>query len=167
VTSQKPILRWALADGTDGAEVEICHERTFLNGVTSFLAKGTNVAPATALAKGLYYWRLRGIANGAVGALTSPIWEFFVGARSASVNTSWGTTLDVNGDGYADVIVGADGDLGGKPAAYLYLGGTGLSSAPTVLSPAGAGLFGFSVASAGDVNGDGFAGVWGNGDTHS
>ena len=83
---------------------------------------------------------------------------FFVGPRSAPVNTSWGTTLDVNGDGLADVLVGAQQASNGGGAAYLYLAGNGgLSSTPmTLSSPAGpSGYFGSSVASAGDVNGDG------------
>jgi len=68
---------------------------------------------------------------------------------------------DVNGDGYADVIVGAPGaQLGGvnTGAAYLYFGGPGLHDTPVLVlvGPAPGGLFGTSVAGAGDLNGDGF-----------
>jgi hypothetical protein len=66
---------------------------------------------------------------------------------------------DVNGDGYADVVVGAQA----ASKAYVYLGSaTGLPSSPatTWLGPAGSGTgFGFSVASAGDMNGDGYSDV--------
>src|SRR5262249_10638950 len=73
---------------------------------------------------------------------------------------------DVNGDGYGDVIVGAyayDAGETNEGVAFVYLGGpTGLpSGAPQVASAqlesnlAGATL-GYSVASAGDVNGDGY-----------
>ena len=74
---------------------------------------------------------------------------------------------DVNGDGYNDVIVGApfadniNGTNGG--AAYVYLGtADGIdSTAETILlasdgTSAGYTSFGFSVADAGDVNGDGY-----------
>jgi hypothetical protein len=80
------------------------------------------------------------------------------------VDSSWGTTLDVNGDGFADVVVGAPG-VNNTGAAYVYLGGaTGLATTPatTLIGPAGPGPpgldygFGWS-ESAGDVNGDGFA----------
>ncbi len=76
---------------------------------------------------------------------------------------------DVNGDGYADVILGAPRyflpDHGGG-GAFVFLGGeTGIAdgspatAAARLLSDPGAGMFGASVASAGDVNGDGFADV--------
>jgi len=72
---------------------------------------------------------------------------------------------DVNGDGYGDLIIGAEGYSNGQTeegAAYLYLGG---SSGPSALPDAvleidaGGAHFGFSVAGAGDVNGDGYSDV--------
>jgi hypothetical protein len=69
---------------------------------------------------------------------------------------------DVNGDGYSDVIIGADeyntaNTSAGK--AYLYLGSSsGLQASPSWTSSGddqGYANFGYSVASAGDVNGDG------------
>jgi len=69
---------------------------------------------------------------------------------------------DVNGDSYSDLIVGAyQHDAGGRDAgrAYVYFGGPRADERPDlVLTGAAAGdLFGFSVASAGDVNRDGVA----------
>jgi hypothetical protein len=71
---------------------------------------------------------------------------------------------DVNGDGYSDVIVGANGnDAGGPDAgrAYIYFGGANMDNiADVTFTGAGAGdHFGSSVASAGDVNGDGYSDV--------
>jgi hypothetical protein len=71
---------------------------------------------------------------------------------------------DVNGDSFADMIVGAWGnDAGGTDAgrAYVYFGGASLNSvADVVLTGQGAGdEFGTSVSGAGDVNKDGFADV--------
>jgi hypothetical protein len=76
---------------------------------------------------------------------------------------------DVNGDGYADVIVGAPfyhGPANSEGAVFVFLGGPdGIangdpSSAATRLwSDQNPARFGFSVAGAGDVNGDGFADV--------
>jgi FG-GAP repeat protein/VCBS repeat protein len=74
---------------------------------------------------------------------------------------SAGTAGDVNGDGYADVIIGEirTGDSG---RAYIYLGtASGLSATPalTLTGEASNDSFGRSVGTAGDVNGDGYADV--------
>jgi len=74
---------------------------------------------------------------------------------------------DVNGDGYSDVIIGCplynDGSNFDEGRAYVYCGSSGgLSTTPnSILDDAdmGAAEFGFSVASAGDVNGDGYSDV--------
>jgi FG-GAP repeat/FlgD Ig-like domain len=75
-----------------------------------------------------------------------------------------GTAGDVNGDGYADVIVGApNNDAGGANAgrAYVFFGGTVPNSTVdlTLTGVLAADQFGSAVALAGDVNGDGFSDV--------
>jgi hypothetical protein len=71
---------------------------------------------------------------------------------------------DVNGDGYADVIVGADGYDIGEGRAFVFHGAaTGLDSvAAWVSDDQDHGLqrsVGFSVSTAGDVNGDGYGDI--------
>ena len=73
---------------------------------------------------------------------------------------------DVNGDGYADVIVGADGYSEpfsrNRGRAYVYHGspsGLSASAAFTATGEAPDNFFGYAVAGAGDVNGDGYADV--------
>jgi energy-converting hydrogenase Eha subunit B len=71
------------------------------------------------------------------------------------------TAGDVNGDGYADVIVGApDNDDGGSDAgrAYVYFGGPAGDAVAdlTMTGEASNNNFGYSVGAAGDVNADGF-----------
>ena len=76
---------------------------------------------------------------------------------SASVSTAG----DVNGDGYADVIVGANHYSSNTGRAYIYFGGPTMNNAPDVImtGEATGNLFGSSVSTAGDVNGDGYADV--------
>ena len=75
------------------------------------------------------------------------------------------TAGDVNGDGYADVIVGAFGYDNGQAdegRAFVYhgsAGGLSGSAAWTAESDQAGAWFGSSVATAGDVNGDGYADV--------
>ncbi len=77
------------------------------------------------------------------------------------------TAGDGNGDGFADVVIGApntDGTDGGTPIAdsgeaYIYFGGAGTFNTQTDGRLGGAAAnahYGFSVSGAGDVNGDGF-----------
>ena len=86
----------------------------------------------------------------------------------AAANDNFGISVasagNVNGDSYSDVIVGAHrNDAGGTDAgrAYVYFGGVSMdSTADVTLTGAAAGdLFGYSVSSAGNVNGDGYGDV--------
>jgi hypothetical protein len=164
VTSQRPTFTWALGAGDEGAEVTICADRNCTDVVESFVGQGSSAAPPMPLAPGVHYWRLRGVAGDQVGRQTSATWEFFVGPRNAPADTSWGTTLDVNGDGFADVVVGSPfiGGNTGTGAIDVFQGGPSGASAIAIAvgAPAGADpSFGATVASAGDVNGDGFGDV--------
>lgn len=69
------------------------------------------------------------------------------------------TAGDVNGDGYADVVVGADRYEQWTGRTYVYLGNAGGLSAIPIFTATGEGgnnHFGYSVDTAGDVNGDGY-----------
>ena len=70
---------------------------------------------------------------------------------------------DVNGDGYADVIVGAYGSSDFNGQVYIYYGSsTGLNPTPTMLVDSrlpSRSWFGYQVASAGDINKDGYADI--------
>jgi len=108
-----------------------------------------------------------GIASGSQTAAAARL-------ESDQANSGFGRSVavsgDVNGDGYADVIVGApsyDSGQMDEGAAFIFLGsGSGIANGnPTtpgvarLESDQASALFGYSVAGAGDVNGDGFSDV--------
>jgi hypothetical protein len=67
---------------------------------------------------------------------------------------------DVNGDGFADLVVGAGVTNSYRGAAHVYYGSaTGIRSMPdvTIPGPDLDGYFGYTVNAIGDVNGDGYA----------
>ncbi len=96
------------------------------------------------------------------GLSPSPAFTVTGQADSDHLGFSVGGAGDVNGDGYADMLIGAPGvDTGGtkKGQAYLYMGRRGgLSPSPafTVTGQADSDHLGIAVAGAGDVNGDGY-----------
>ncbi|MBX3054721.1 MAG: FG-GAP repeat protein, partial [Caldilineaceae bacterium] len=109
-----------------------------------------------------YTGRAYAFHGGGDGLRASPTFT----ATGEGTNNYFGASVagagDVNGDGYADVIVGAEGYSSYTGRAYLFPGGpSGLSASPafTAIGEATFDSFGWSVAGAGDVNGDGYADV--------
>jgi hypothetical protein len=99
------------------------------------------------------------------GVISAPAWYKQSDQASAWFGWSVGTAGDVNGDGYADIIVGAplwnqgQTDEGG---AWVYYGSSaGVSSTPAWYkqSDHSGTQFGYSVGTAGDVNGDGYSDI--------
>lgn len=66
---------------------------------------------------------------------------------------------DVNGDGYADLIIGVPGAGGDQGRVEVFLGsatGLGRRASWTAVGPTGRSFFGKAVAGAGDVDGNGY-----------
>jgi len=101
----------------------------------------------------------------ATGLSTAAAWTTQIGQAIAAFGSSVSTAGDVNGDGYDDVIVGAllfDNGQVDEGGAFLYHGSaSGLVSTPawTAEGDQAGALFGNSVGTAGDVNGDGYSDV--------
>ena len=99
----------------------------------------------------------------AAGLATSPAWTAETNQGGSQFGISVGTAGDVNGDGFSDVVVGAeryDNPQVDEGRAYAYLGSAGGLSATAVWSAdsnQASAFFGGSVGTAGDVNGDGYA----------
>lgn len=95
----------------------------------------------------------------------TPDWSLGLGQNGARFGFSVATAGDTNGDGFSDVIIGApfyDGGLTDEGRAEVYLGWvTGLSLTPTWTKESNQAdaHYGRAVATAGDVNGDGYADI--------
>lgn len=103
------------------------------------------------------------------GSATGPASTPTVILESNLFNCSFGTSVsaagDVNGDGYGDIVVGADGYSNGEPgegAVYVFTGSaTGLNNTPVALLESNQAFasMGVSVSGAGDINGDGYSDI--------
>jgi hypothetical protein len=171
VTQQRPLLRWELSKVQRETTVDLCKDRSCATPLpVTAVVSGDHFSavPSAPLPPGWVFWRLR--TGSGSRTVISATWQFWVGRSSASnpVDTSNGAILDVNGDGYPDLLIGADTAGAGAGTAHLYLGSatasvTEWNAASTatridLISPHSANTsFGYSVSSAGDVNGDGYA----------
>jgi hypothetical protein len=89
-------------------------------------------------------------------------WQLEGDANLAQYGVSVAGAGDINGDGYSDILIGADGfdgGMAGEGKAFLYLGGPvapSFNAAWTAESNQASAHFGHAVCGAGDVNGDGY-----------
>jgi len=104
----------------------------------------------------------------ASGLAASPVWSIAGNQDYAHLGTSVASAGDVNGDGFSDVLVGVpDWDLLGLPSEFdkgyaaVFQGGPSgpLATPAWSISGAEGSRLGSAVASAGDVDGDGFSDV--------
>jgi hypothetical protein len=163
VTQLRPTLKWELPAGVTGAHVQLCSDPGCNSPIGEFDAFDKSGTPVADLpTQQAVFWRLRGLRGATVGTAFSPTWQFRTPKTNATrpVDTSYGITLDVNGDGYADVAVGAPNAANGIGRVYLILGSRqGPAHTFTAIDePNGLNLdsFGSTLAPAGDVDGDGY-----------
>ncbi|WP_336517334.1 integrin alpha [Pollutibacter soli] len=99
------------------------------------------------------------------GLSANPVWSGSLSQADANFGEVVANAGDINGDGFGDVIIGASHYSNGEDnegAAFVYYGSpSGLSKEPSWImeSNQANAFYGGSVASAGDVNKDGFADV--------
>jgi len=101
----------------------------------------------------------------ATGIRPVPVWTAEGNQEGANFGLSVASAGDVNGDGFTDVIVGApqyDGPEYNEGRVYVYYGsaaGLARDEAWASEGDRAGGTLGFSVRTAGDVNGDGYSDV--------
>ena len=160
--SMQPLFEWEASTVMAGAppimyELEYSTDATFSAGVTMLVTSGLSlqimsdlVVSSVAPVGDRYFWRVRACSGGGCSNWTDPWWINVGRDRS-----------DFNGDGYADVVMGAPGHSGGGAgagAAHIFLGGSGPfdTSPDATLTGATGDAFGSDVVAVGDVNGDGY-----------
>jgi hypothetical protein len=162
VASQRPTLRWSLPPGGSAPRVVLCRARACTDTEAAVSIDGTltSATPIEPLAPGLWFWRV--YASTPDGPSVSPTWMLRVLARSGPRDSHWGSVLDRDGDGIAELAVGAHfvqgpGDLGGRGRVYIHHGtaqGPDRSVVDVIDGPSDGALFGRSLAAC-DVDGDG------------
>ena len=134
VASSRPRLRWDLGNGTalaplTGAVVEMSRTRDFAKDVKRFEAKGSELIVPEDLELGVWFWRLKGNANGSVGTTPSVIWEMVVRGPAAhgASDSPTRSLVDMNADGIPDLYIAGTADMRDPTTAP--------AAGPSVLAP--------------------------------
>lgn len=160
-TTRRPTFRWVNAAGSTSARVELCEDRACSMVIATI--DGTDRAQPTAeLRPGWVFWRVRARVGAALSD-PSPTWQVLIPTRETMVDRSYGTVLDVNGDGLRDLAIGAFGAPAGaiQVAGNVLIfhgavGGVAVAATTTLVGRESREFFGYTVGAIGDVNGDGF-----------
>ncbi|MBL8684685.1 MAG: FG-GAP repeat protein [Myxococcales bacterium] len=164
-TSTRPTFTWVNPAGNTGVEVLVCRDRRMTSGCVRSTVMARSYRPTAPLASGWWFWSLGGLRGTIASATRSAVWQFRVRASDSPIDSSYGSVVDFDGDGFADVVTGAPNTpIAGAThagAVYFYEGSaTGLAADPArEYVGAATDRLGLSVAAAGDINGDGFADV--------
>lgn len=147
-----------LAYGVAGAHAgwSVAHAGDINGDGYSDAVIGASDASSGQAGEGLVYIHM----GSTTGIPSVPDLTLQINLAGARFGASVSTAGDVDGDGYADLIVGAP-NAGGTGRVYVHMGSPGgLNPAPTLTLTGAAGSeFGASVMTAGDVNSDGYADV--------
>lgn len=133
------------------ATVEICSDRT-CSHLTNSIRTSDGRASIDSIAAGTSFWR----ASTSVGGCTasSPVWQFTRTRSLAVPSLAWGSTADLNADGFSDVVLA--GWAGSHVVEFVPggLGGPDWSRAAMPVQPPD--NVGDVAARAVDLNGDGY-----------
>lgn len=153
-TSGRPTVETGFLYGTSSDNILVSSVQIRIDGGTYTAATGTT-SWSFALPNGSSTWKHNSFHSINIRSVDSS------GNISSvlSLNIRKGYNRDLNGDGYADIVVLAPGDAAGMGVAYIFNGGaSGIAATDTTMadhSITGQGRMGYASAM-GDVNGDGY-----------
>jgi hypothetical protein len=161
VNVAQPALRFTLPPPLSNPIVEICQNRDCSGRVIrgDIDPSGAQARPAEALTTGWWWWRVR--ASSDKGEAVSVVWQLRVLTPFAMTESTWGSALDLDGDGREELAVAAPraivtGIGPGDGRVYVYPGATFDPSRVIVLdTPEIGAQFGHALGAV-DFNGDGF-----------
>jgi hypothetical protein len=142
--SRQPVFAFS---GGPGARVDICYDRACDHLLESLDGDDGRAQPETPLPAGTFFWRA------ATRKRTSATWQLAIPTRESGLTTVAATVPDYNGDGLADVAVGAPGAGAGQVPIMF---GRFFPQPAFDVTLTGGDAFGRAIAAAGDLNGDGF-----------
>lgn len=155
-TNARPTFRWTLPAGMTDARVELCADRTCARVTASFVAHGSAGRPEADLPAGRYFWRVVASRADSVVAPASIAWPVAVRSRRDAVDTAFGVSFDLDGDGAMDRVHAVD--LDGEIGTAVVDRGAGRTHI-TIRSDAAGPSFGDAASAAGDIDGDGFGDI--------
>jgi hypothetical protein len=132
----------------DSAHVDLCHDRACTSVIETLPGEDGAARPDTPLPAGTVFWRV------ATEHAYSAVWQLVIPSRDSGRSTAFGTVPDYNGDGFADVAIGAP--AAGSGSVPVFFGGPFGPGLTPDLTLSGGDAFGRGIAAVGDVNGDGF-----------
>ena len=143
--SRQPVFSFA---GPSSARVDICYDRACAHLLRSLDGADGRAQPDTALPAGTFFWRVVSRHR------QSATWQLVVPSRESGLTTAAATVPDYNGDGRADIAIGAPG--AGAGSVPIFFGSFFGFSATADVTLTGGDQFGRAIAAVGDVNGDGY-----------
>ncbi|MGJ4746950.1 FG-GAP-like repeat-containing protein [Leptospira sp. SA-E8] len=153
-TSGRPSVETGFLFGTSSDDTLVSSVEIRIDGGAYTAATGTT-SWSFALPSGSSTWRHGSLHSIDIRSVDSSANVSTV----LSLNIRKGYNRDLNGDGYADIVVMAPGDASGMGVAYIFYGGSSgiVATSPSAAdhSITGQGRMGYASAM-GDVNGDGF-----------